>query len=107
MSLFQKLFAKPQSFSSDPLETVLRKADLLMVRDAIADMHKMANAEAAKEGCACCFKNDYAAAWKSFSDKPTIDNARAFLKAAPMLLQHFELCSPGTDFYMFNRMKKG
>lgn len=75
-------------------DAVLSKCDLLMARAEIADMHRMQNAQAEREGGTCYFKKEYVAAWESFRDKPTVDTARALLTIAPPLVQYFEMCSP-------------
>lgn len=110
MSIFQKLFGdsskKTHGTKAGQWDAVLDKCDLLMARDEIADWHKMLNSQAEKKGEACYFKKEYAAAWASFRDRPTIDTARMLLDVAPPLLKYFEMCSPGSSFYSTNHFLK-
>jgi hypothetical protein len=85
---------------------VLAKSDLLMARDEILDMHRMANKEAAREGGEYVYKVEYVAAWQAFRNNPTVDTARAFLEIAPSMIEYFEMCSPGHSFYSTNRYLK-
>jgi hypothetical protein len=85
---------------------VLNKSDLLMARDEIADMHRMLNEQAAKEGGEYIFKVEYVSAWQTFRDSPSIDTARRLLDVAPHLLEYFEMCSPGHSFYSTSRYLK-
>ena len=78
---------------------MLNKCDLFMARNEIADMHKMLNAQAAKEGGEYIFKIEYVTAWQAFRDSPSISTARKLLGIAPHLLEYFEMCSPGNSFY--------
>ena len=78
-----------------------------MARDEIADMHKMLNAQGAKDGGEYHFKNEYVSAWETFRDSPSIGTARTLLDVAPQLLQYFEMCSPGSSFYSTSRFLKG
>jgi hypothetical protein len=73
-----------------------------MARDEIVDFHRITNTLAEAEGGAYYFKNEYIAAWEAFRDNPTIENARALLEVAPILLKYFEDCSPGGDIYATN-----
>lgn len=102
MSIFQKLFGKPKA---DP-NAVLARCDLLMARDEIIDFHKIINAQGEAESGAYYFRNEYVAAWETFRDKPTVENARALLEVAPPLLRYFEDCVPGTSFYQSNAFLK-
>lgn len=77
-----------------------------MVRDEILNLHKMMNAEAAKNGEKAVFKSEYVAAWQAFRDGPSIGTARALLSYAPQLLDYFEMCSPGHEFYERARFLK-
>ena len=99
MSIFQKLFG------SQP-DAVLKKSDLVMARDEIADMHKKLNEQAAKEGGEYIFKVEYVSAWQTFRDAPSIDTAHHLLDVAPHLLEYFEMCSPGHSFYSTSRYLK-
>jgi len=87
-------------------DALLSKCDLLMARDEIADMHRKLNAQAEREGGEYIFKNDYVAAWEAFRDNPNIGTARELLDVAPLLLQYFEMCSPGSSFYSTSRYLK-
>jgi hypothetical protein len=87
-------------------EEVLAKCDLAMVRDEIIDVHRMMNAEAAKNGEEAIFRNEYAAAWCAFRDRPTIATAQALLTFAPQLSEYFAMCSPGHEFYERARFLK-
>jgi hypothetical protein len=110
MSIFQKLFGgwskNTPGSKTGQWDAVLAKCDLLMARDEIASMHRMMNAQGEKEGGAYYFRNEYAAAWAAFRDKPTIDTARILLNVAPPLLQYFEMCSSGSSFYSTSRLLK-
>lgn len=55
MSIFQKLFGRQT-------DAVLKKSDLVMARDEIADMHKKLNEQAAKERGEHIFKVEYVSA---------------------------------------------
>ena len=110
MSIFQKLFGywskKGAGSKAGQWDAVLVKCDLLMVRDEIAAMHRMLNAQGEKASGAYFIKNEYVAAWEAFCDKPTIYTARTLLDVAPQLLQYFEMCSPGSSFYSTSRLLK-
>jgi len=111
MSIFNKWFSgqpqTPSGSNADRVTDVLAKADLMMARDEIADMHRMWNAEAAQQGGEYIFPVEYANAWKAFRDNPTITTARALLESAPPLIMYFEMCSPGHNFYANARYLKG
>lgn len=87
-------------------DAVLCKSNLSMTRDEIIDFHKMMNAQGEAEGGAYLFPKEYIAAWETFRDHPSIDNARALLEIAPELVRYFEDCSPGSDFYATNTYLK-
>ena len=87
-------------------DAVLKKCDLVMVRDEIADMHRMFNAQAEKEGGKYIFPAVYAIAWQAFRDNPSIGAAAALLENAPQLLEYFEMCCPGHSFYVTARLLK-
>ena len=93
MSIFQRLFGGTKH------DAVLNKCDLAMTRDEIINFHNMANAEAAAKGGKNLFSKEYADAWITFRDNPTIDNAQNLLEVAPALRRYFEGCSPGGDLY--------
>jgi hypothetical protein len=99
MGFFKKIFG-------DSRDDVLAKSDMQMARDEIADFHKMVNERAAREGGEYLFKTEYVAAWQAFRDDPNINTARKFLDEAPNLLQYFQMCSPGHDFYTTSRSLK-
>jgi hypothetical protein len=98
VNILKKLFGGPQAADAKR-DAVLAKCDLAMARDEIADMHKALQRRAESEGGECYFKTEYVAAWQAFRDRPSIDTARALLVVSPPLLEHFEMCSPGTAFY--------
>ena len=83
----------------------LSNCDLIKTRDAIADMHRLANEEAEAQGGTYYWSPEYVAAWTSFRDKPTIANAEALLRVAPALLRFFEMHDPNTD-PIFRLMKE-
>jgi len=83
---------------NENIEARLSTSDLKMVRDQILLLHQRLNAKAEKQGGTQYFTNEYVAAWYVFRDNPSLDTARAFLKAAPPMMM-FEGCSPGGDFY--------
>lgn len=108
MGILGKLFGSASKNASGPAQwdAVISKCDLAMARDEIADMHRMLNAEAQKKGGKYCFKTEYATAWNTFRDNPTAASARILLSVAPQLLQYFEMCSSGSDFYEMSRHLK-
>jgi hypothetical protein len=85
---------------------VLNKCDLSMARDEIANMHKLLNAKADREGIGYYFSPEYVAAWEAFRDHPSMDNAAKFLEVVPGALQYFETCCPGTMIYEANKSLK-
>jgi hypothetical protein len=87
-------------------DALLSKSDLVMARDEIADMHRMLNTMASKEGGQYIFKTEYVEAWNAFRDDPRFENAKALLEIAPHLLEYFEMCSPGTKFYSTAKLLK-
>lgn len=99
MNILRKLFGHPAQGPAAAWEDVLNTCDLSMARDEIADMHRMTNAQAEREGGAHYYKQEYVAAWEAFRDDPTIENARTLVSAAPPLLKYFEMCSPGHSFH--------
>lgn len=99
MSIFERLFGPSSHDRVADSEAVLGACDLSMTRDEIADMHRMTNAQAEREGGAFYYGPEYLAAWETFRDDPTVENARALIRVAPPLLKYFEMCSPGHSFY--------
>jgi len=95
MSIFKKLFG-----SKSKHYVVPANCDLVMVRDEIADMHKLMNSEAEKEGGSYVFEEKYVSAWEAFCANPTLDNAETLLEIAPMLIHYFESCAPGGSLYI-------
>jgi len=87
-------------------DAILSKSDLPMVRDEILNLHRMFNEQAAKDGGKMAFKTEYVDAWYAFRDGPTVNTARALLDNAPQLLEYFEMCCPGHDFYQRARFLK-
>jgi hypothetical protein len=87
-------------------DAVLARSDLPMVRDEILNLHKMFKEQAAKDGGTVAFKAEYVNAWYAFRDGPTISTARALLDNAPQLLEYFEMCSPGHDYFERTRFLK-
>ena len=98
--------APDRAAQSQYRDAVLKKSDLVMARDEIADMHRKLNTQGAKEGGEYIFKVDYVAAWQAFRDGPSIDTAQALLDNAPHLLEYFEMCCPGHSFYSTARFLK-
>jgi hypothetical protein len=80
-------------------DAVLARSDLPMVRDEIVNLHRMFKDQAAKDGSTVAFKTEYVNAWYAFRDGPTVSTARVLLDNAPQLLEYFEMCCPGHDFY--------
>jgi hypothetical protein len=103
MNIFQRLFGHSARAPSAEWDVVLSTCDLSLARDEIADMHRITNAQAERQGGANYFKKEYVAAWEAFRDDPNIENARTLLNAAPPLLKYFEMCSPGHSFYSTDR----
>jgi hypothetical protein len=110
MSIFQKLFRgsskKAPASKGGQWDAVIGKSDLLMAREEIADMHRMIESRGEEEGGVYVFKKEYVAAWEAFRDRPTVDTARVLLDAAPQLVEYFEMCSPGSIFYLASRLRQ-
>jgi hypothetical protein len=52
------------------------------------------------------FKTEYVNAWYAFRDGPSVGTALVLLDNAPQLLEYFEMCSSGHDFYERTRFLK-
>lgn len=59
-----------------------------------------------KDGVKVVFKTQYVNAWYAFHDDPSVNTARVLLDNAPHLLEYFEMCSAGNDFYEPTRFLK-
>jgi hypothetical protein len=92
-SLVSTVFARTLSLwrkDERPLDAMLKKSDLLMARDWIANMHNAGNAEAEKQGGQYYWAPEYVVAWEAFRDHPSVETARRLLKVAPHLTRLFE-----------------
>lgn len=82
----------------------LSKCDLVMARQEIIEFHQTIEREAERKGTRAYVTHEYARAWGTFCDAPTIENATAFLVVAPGLAPYFEACSPGGQFFEIDKV---
>ena len=78
-------------------DELLSACDLRMARDEIANMHRIAQDEAKRQGANAYFSQEYVGAWQRFRNEPTVANAKEMLRVAPMLITYFEACSRGPE----------